>query len=43
MTETIPNCIVQTLEKAGVDQFSGITGESLDPLNDRLRRSGSIN
>ncbi|MDF2604159.1 MAG: pyruvate dehydrogenase [Sphingomonas sp.] len=42
MTMTIADLMAQTLANAGVKRIWGVTGDSLNGLNDSLRRLGSI-
>ncbi|MBB3348339.1 ubiquinone-dependent pyruvate dehydrogenase [Sphingomonas sp. BK069] len=42
MAEIIADLIVRTLEEAGVERIWGVTGDSLNALNESLRRFGNI-
>ncbi|WP_343525747.1 ubiquinone-dependent pyruvate dehydrogenase [Sphingomonas sp.] len=42
MAETIADLLNRTLVEAGVERIWGVTGDSLNALNDSLRKSGSI-
>jgi pyruvate dehydrogenase (quinone) len=40
MLENVLNYLVETLVEAGVKHIYAITGDSLDPVNDAVRRDG---
>lgn len=42
MAETIADLLNRTLVEAGVERIWGVTGDSLNALNDSLRKSGQI-
>jgi pyruvate dehydrogenase (quinone) len=42
MTKTIADLLAETLDSAGVKRIWGVTGDSLNGLNDSLRRMGKI-
>ena len=42
MARTIADLLVETLSNAGVRRIWGVTGDSLNPINDSLRRLDSI-
>ncbi|KQT64177.1 MULTISPECIES: ubiquinone-dependent pyruvate dehydrogenase [unclassified Aureimonas] len=42
MTQSIADLLVETLGSAGVKRIWGVTGDSLNAMNDSLRRIGSI-
>ena len=42
MTSTVAEQLVQMLKAAGIRRIYGVTGDSLNFLNDALRRDGSI-
>ena len=41
-TLSVADLIVQTLDAIGVERIWGVTGDSLNAINDSLRRSGRI-
>ena len=42
MSLTIADLLVQTLANAGIKRVWGVTGDSLNGINDSLRRDGRI-
>ena len=42
MAETVAERLVQTLIEAGVRRVYGIVGDSLNPVTDAIRRSGTV-
>lgn len=42
MPKTVADLIAETLAEAGVERIWGVTGDSLNGLNDSLRRMGRI-
>ena len=42
MTQTLADLLAETLAEAGVERIWGVTGDSLNGLNDSLRRLGRI-
>src|SRR5262244_1960155 len=42
MAQTVAECLIQSLVEAGVRRVYGIVGDSLNPVTDTIRRSGSI-
>src|SRR5881409_4151082 len=42
MAETVAERLVQTLIDAGIRRVYGIVGDSLNPVTDAIRRSGTI-
>ena len=42
MAKTVADLLVETLADAGVKRIWGITGDSLNGINDSLRRNGKI-
>src|SRR4051794_19125799 len=42
MARTVADHLVDTLEHAGVERIYGLVGDSLNPVTDAIRRSGSV-
>src|SRR2546428_1008428 len=42
MAETVAERLVQTLIDAGIRRVYGIVGDSLNPVTDAIRRSGTV-